>query len=311
MSKRTYVDSPHDATKGWTVEQDEKDGLYYVMVPDDVMCDCGCPNCQTVIEKKMRRHTAKWNTGEEDPEGLHETIEAVQGTWTTTTSNTPRRTATRSLSRSGTRRSWRSDETVSWDAAWNQLKASGVVRDPPRAQVSRVGGALGLLPAGAREMKIQDLEWHADVVDAVSSVLPVGEDSYIDRLAALMTGVLLGLSSGENCKFAASNSEDMTFDEDWDESKYDPEQDIYRVMPLVERCITEQQVLTRILNEQDTEAVVQQVDLREDNYGLKVELRIHNGVLRADKDSKDWITVVTMRSLDGEGGSPTLFFYIA
>lgn len=79
MSKRTYVDSPHDATKGWTVEQDEKDGLYYVMVPDDVMCDCGCPNCRTVIEKKMRRHTAKWNTGEEDPEGLHETIEAVQG----------------------------------------------------------------------------------------------------------------------------------------------------------------------------------------------------------------------------------------
>lgn len=63
MSKRTYVDSPHDATKGWTVEQDEKDGLYYVMVPDDVMCDCGCPNCRTVIEKKMRRHTAKWNTG--------------------------------------------------------------------------------------------------------------------------------------------------------------------------------------------------------------------------------------------------------
>lgn len=70
MSKRTYVDSPHNATEGWKVEADELTGegddLYFVMVPDE-----GSPG-------GYRRHTASWNTGRTEPDELLEMIENIQ-----------------------------------------------------------------------------------------------------------------------------------------------------------------------------------------------------------------------------------------
>jgi hypothetical protein len=74
---------PHnsDICEGWEVRQDPADELFYIYVPESVFCECGCPNCNKVLEVKYHKHTSyangRWK-GEEDPGELYELMEGLQ-----------------------------------------------------------------------------------------------------------------------------------------------------------------------------------------------------------------------------------------
>ena len=68
---------PHNPNiaEGWKVREGE-DGLWRVYVPENIYCDCGCPNCDKVLEVQYREHGR--TPVSEDPDGCYEWLEALQ-----------------------------------------------------------------------------------------------------------------------------------------------------------------------------------------------------------------------------------------
>lgn len=166
----------------------------------------------------------------------------------------------------------------------------------------------------------ESLNWTESPVEAARRVLPV--DSDLDEITALVVGLMVGHQPdnpgmGKKRLYSASNSEDMDLPE-WDETRFNPEAWTYRNDDGTETEITEKQVLSRIKAEvesregHDKEARRWLFDLSRKDFYFEGLVCFHEGALRefAFGGPDRWVDVITFRSFD-EGGSPTLFFYIA
>lgn len=76
MSRYSYAGPYKNPAQDFYVDQDPRDGLFYVYLTEEVHCQCGSDECLGTASHK-RKHRGKWNVGFEEAGDAHEVIDQI------------------------------------------------------------------------------------------------------------------------------------------------------------------------------------------------------------------------------------------